>query len=211
MTGMVSETLIGLRRHSQNLFLMIKNYLLVTFRNLWRNKAFSFINIVGLAFGISCSLIIFLWVNDEMRMDAFHANKDRLYKILENQTYSGGQMYTFSSTPGPMAPVLKERFPEIEMATRITWPERRLFQFKEKNFYEEGRFVDQDFILMHSYPLSKGDINSCLMDNHSIVISQKMAKKFFGEEDPIGKFYGYRIAQGATLSFIAAIRFSYSF
>src|SRR5260221_3342530 len=168
---------------------MIKNYLLVTLRNLWRNKAFSFINIVGLAFGISCSLIIFLWVNDEMRMDAFHANKDRLYKVMENQTYSGGQMYTFSSTPGPMAPVLKERFPEIEMATRITWPERRLFQFKEKSFYEEGRFVDQDCILMHSYPLAKGDLNSCLKDNHSILISRKMAKKFFGEEDPIGKAF----------------------
>ncbi|MBI1770751.1 MAG: ABC transporter permease [Bacteroidetes bacterium] len=168
---------------------MIKNYLLVTLRNLLRNKAFSLINIAGLAFGISCSLIIFLWVSDELSMDAFHAKKDRLYKILENQTYSGGQMYTFSSTPGPMAPALKERFPEIERATRITWPERRLFQFGEKSFYEEGRFVDQDFILMHSYPLTKGDINSCLKDNHSIVISQKMADKFFGDQDPIGNAF----------------------
>lgn len=106
---------------------------------------------------------------------------------MENQTYSGGQMYTFNSTPGPMAPVLKERFPEIEMATRITWPERRLFQVREKSFYEEGRFVDPDFMLMHTYPLIKGDINTCLKDNHSIVISKKMAKKFFGEEDPMGK------------------------
>jgi len=166
---------------------MIKNYLLVTFRNLLRNKAFSFINIVGLAFGISCSLIIFLWVNDELKIDAFHVNNDRLYRVMENQTYSGGQIYTFSSTPGPMAPVLKDRFPEIEMATRITWNESRLFQVGEKNFYEDGRFVDQDFILMHTYPLIKGDINSCLKDIHSIVISQKMAKKFFGNEDPIGK------------------------
>lgn len=168
---------------------MIKNYLLVGLRNLLRNKAFSFINIVGLAFGIACSLLIFLWVDDELRMDAFHVNNDRLYKVMENQTYSGGQMYTFSSTPGPMAPVLKERFPEIEMATRITWPERRLFQSGQKSFYEEGRFVDTDFVLMHTYPLIKGDINTCLKDNHSIVISQKMAKKFFGDEDPIGKAF----------------------
>src|SRR5690349_9843819 len=156
---------------------MIKNYLIVTLRNLWRNKVFSFINVAGLAFGISCSLLIFLWVNDEMSMDNFHVDNDRLYKIMENQTYSGGQIYTFSSTPGPMAPVLKEKFPEIEMSTRITWPERRLFQVGDKNFYEEGRFVDPDFMLMHTYPLAKGDINSCLKDNHSIVISQKMAKK----------------------------------
>jgi putative ABC transport system permease protein len=168
---------------------MIKSYLLVTLRNLVRNKAFSFINIAGLAFGISCSLIIFLWVRDELNTDGFHKKKDRLYRVMENQTYSGGQMYTFSSTPGPMGPVLKDRFPEIELSTRITWPERRLFQFGEKSFYEEGRFVDQDFILMHSFPLIKGDINSCLKDNHSIVISKAMAKKFFGESDPTGKVF----------------------
>lgn len=168
---------------------MIKNYLLVSLRNLLRNKAFSFINIVGLAFGIACSLLIFLWVDDELKMDGFHVNNDRLYKVMENQTYSGGQMYTFNSTPGPMAPVLKERFPEIEMATRITWSERRLFQSGQKSFYEEGRFVDPDFVLMHTYPLIKGDINSCLKDNHSIVISQKLAKKFFGDEDPMGKAF----------------------
>src|SRR5258706_823831 len=110
---------------------MIKNYLLVTLRNLLRNKAFSFINIAGLAFGISCSLIIFLWVTDEMNIDSFHVNRERLYKVMENQTYSGGQIYTFSSTPAPLAPVLKERFPEIEMSTSITWSERRLFQIAE--------------------------------------------------------------------------------
>lgn len=147
------------------------------------------INIVGLAFGISCSLIIFLWVRDELNTDGFHKKKDRLYRVMENQTYSGGQMYTFSSTPGPMAPALKDRFPEIELSTRITWPERRLFQNGEKSFYEEGRFVDQDFILMHTFPLIKGDINSCLKDNHSIVISKAMAKKFFGESDPMGKAF----------------------
>jgi len=166
---------------------MIKNYLLITFRNLLRNKAFSFINIFGLAFGISCSLIIFLWVRDELNTDKFHDHSDRLYKVMENQTYSGGQMYTFSSTPGPMAPVLKDEFPEIEMSTRITWEERRLFQLGEKSFYEKGRFVDQDFILMHTFPLVKGDINSCLKDNHAIAISESMARKFFGEVDPIGK------------------------
>ncbi len=86
-----------------------------------------------------------------------------------------------------MAPVLKDEYPEIEMSTRITWGDRRLFQFGEKGFYEEGRFVDQDFMLMHTFPLAKGDINSCLKDIHSIVICKAMAKKFFGDVDPIGK------------------------
>jgi putative ABC transport system permease protein len=166
---------------------MIYNYLLVAFRNIFRNKGFSFLNLAGLAAGISCSLLIFLWVADELAMDAFHEKKDRLYKVMENQHYSNGVIFTFSSTPGPMAPAIKEKYPEIEMATRITWQERRLFQFKEKNFYEEGRFVDQDFTLMHTYPFLKGDVSNCLKDKHSIVISQKMAEKFFGSEDPVGK------------------------
>lgn len=166
---------------------MLKSYFLVALRNIFRNKAFSLINVAGLAFGISCSLIIFLWVRDELNTDGFHVNNDRLYKVMENQTYSGGQMYTFSSTPGPMAPVLKEEFPEIEMATRITWQNRKLFKWGEKSFFEEGRFVDQDFILMHSFPLEKGDLTTCLKDVHSIVISKAMARKFFGDEDPIGK------------------------
>jgi ABC-type antimicrobial peptide transport system permease subunit len=166
---------------------MIKNYLLITFRNLLRNKAFSFINIFGLAFGISCSLIIFLWVRDELNIDGFHTKKDRIYKIMENQTYSGGQIYTFSSTPGPMAPVLKDEYPEVELSTRIGWGDRRLFQFGEKGFYQAGRFVDQDFMLMHTFPLAQGDLATCLKGIHSIVISKPMAKKFFGDADPIGK------------------------
>src|SRR5579863_2408005 len=98
---------------------MIKNYLLITLRNLLRNKAFSLIHIAGLAFGVSCSLIIFLWVRDDVNTDQFHVNNDRLYRSMENQTYSGGQMYTVKSAPGPMDPVLKDEFPEIELATRI--------------------------------------------------------------------------------------------
>src|SRR5258708_7248604 len=114
---------------------MITNYLLVAIRNILRNKGLSFLNITGLAAGISCSLLIFLWVADELAMDAFHVKKDRLYKVMENQHYSNGVIFTFSSTPGPMAPAIKEKFPEIELATRITWSERRLFQFKEHGFY----------------------------------------------------------------------------
>lgn len=166
---------------------MIKNYLIVTFRNLFRNKAFSVINVVGLAFGISCSLLTLLWVLDEVNMDAFHANSERLFRVLENQSYTDGKTLTTNSTPGPMAPVIKEKFPEIEFASRMTWSERKLFQEKKEGFFEEGRFVDQDFLQMFSFPLQRGDVNSVLADMHSIVISEKMAITFFGKSDPIGK------------------------
>jgi putative ABC transport system permease protein len=166
---------------------MLKNYLLITLRTLFRNKAFSAINIVGLAFGMSCSLIILLWVNDEMSMDAFHEHNDRLYRVLEKQTYTNGSVFVFSSTPGPMAPVIKEKFPEIELASRITWPENRLFAVQEKSFYQEGRFVDADFLKMFSFKLWQGDTATALKSMYSIVLSEGMAERFFGNENPIGK------------------------
>ncbi len=166
---------------------MLKNYLLITFRNLFRTKAFSLINIVGLALGISCSFIIFLWVKDEVNTDQFHVNNDRLYRVMENQFYTNGSVFTLSSTPGPMAPVIKEKYPEIESATRITWSEKRLFMIGDKSFYQNGRFVDPDFLLMHTFPLVKGDAHKALNDVYSIVVSRAMAQKYFGVEDPMGK------------------------
>lgn len=166
---------------------MLKNYLLITLRTLFRNKAFSAINIIGLAFGMSCSLIILLWVNDEMSMDAFHEHNYRLYRVLEKQTYTNGSIFVFSSTPGPMAPVIKEKFPEIELASRITWPENRLFAVQEKSFYQEGRFVDADFLKMFSFKLWQGDTATALKSMYSIILSKGMAERFFGNENPIGK------------------------
>lgn len=166
---------------------MIKNYLIVSFRNLFRNKAFSVINIVGLAFGISCSLLTLLWVIDEWTMDAFHANADRLFKVMENQKYTDGKVLTTNSTPGPMAPVIKDKFPEIEMASRMTWMERRLFQGEKESFFQEGRFVDEDFLSMFSFTLAKGNSASALKNSHSVVISRQMASRFFDTTDPMGK------------------------
>jgi len=142
---------------------------------------------MGLAFGIGSALLIFLWVNDELEYDHFHGNVDRLYRVMENQQYSDGRLYTFQSTPGPMAPFIKEKFPEIEKATRYTWEVNYLFQQDDKSFYEEGRFVDQDFIEMFSFPFLTGDVNTALKDKNSIVITEKVAKKYFGDGEALGK------------------------
>jgi len=166
---------------------MTKNYILIAFRSIFRNKLFSTVNIMGLAFGIGSALLIFLWVNDELEYDHFHGNVDRLYRVMENQQYSDGRLYTFQSTPGPMAPFIKEKFPEIEKATRFTWEVNYLFQLDDKSFYEEGRFVDQDFIEMFSFPFLRGDINTALKDKNSIVITEKLAKKYFGDGEAVGK------------------------
>jgi len=166
---------------------MIKNYLLIAVRNLFRNKLFSTVSILGLAFGICSALLIFLWVNDELEFDHFHANRDRLYRVMENQRYTDGRIYTFAATPGPMAPFVKEKYPEIEKATRFTWEVNNLLQAGDKTFYEMGRYVDQDFVEMFSFPFVKGDPATALKDKSSIVITEKMATKYFGNEEPLGK------------------------
>jgi len=166
---------------------MIQNYLVIAFRNILRNKLFSFVNIIGLAFGMSSALLIFLWVNDELLVNRFHSNVDRIYSVMENQKYSDGRLYTFSSTPGPMAPFIKEKYPEIEKASRFTWEVSNLFAYNEKAFYESGRYADQDFLQMFSFALEAGDGESALKEPNSIVISQSMAAKYFGEDDPLGK------------------------
>lgn len=168
---------------------MVRNYLIIAFRNLFRNKLFSTLNILGLAFGIASAVLIFLWVNEELAVDAFHAKGDRIYRVLENQKYSDGNIYTFNSTPGPMAPFIKERYPEIELATRITWEVNNLFLYDSRSFYERGRYVDQDFLQIFSFGLAKGDPITAMKNKNSIVISAAMAHKYFGDEDPIGKIF----------------------
>lgn len=166
---------------------MIRNYLLVAFRSIFRNKLFSTVNILGLAFGMCSTLLIFLWVNDELNVDAFHPQVDRLYQVMENQTYTDGRMYTFTSTPGPMAPWIKEKYPEIERASRFTWPVNNLLKHEDKAFYEAGRFVDPDFLLMFGFPLKEGDIRTALKEKNAIIITEKLARKYFGNEEALGK------------------------
>jgi predicted permease len=169
---------------------MIKNYLLITFRNIFRNKLFSGVNILGLAFGICSTLLILLWVFDELQVDKFHAQSDRLYRVMENQKASDGRIYTWSATPGPMAPFIKDKYPEIELATRVTWGENLLFQFGEKSFYNEGIYVDPDFLQMFTFPLLVGDVNTALKDKSSVVISRKMAESYFGSaQAALGKIF----------------------
>ena len=148
---------------------------------------FSTVNILGLAFGICSALLIFLWVNDELEYDYFHANASRLYRVMENQKYTDGRIYTFAATPGPMAPFIKEKYPEIEKATRFTWEVNNLMQVDDKTFYEMGRYVDQDFVEMFTFPFVKGNMATALKDKNSVVITEKMAKKYFGDQEPIGK------------------------
>ena len=165
---------------------MFKNYFKTAWRNLLQNKAFSLINIFGLALGMTCSLLIMLWLRDELKKDRFHANDKRLFRVMENQYYSG-EISTFPSTPGILAENIVKDVPEIEMASQMLWEETPLFTVGDKYDKEKGRYVQKDFLRMFSYKLLKGDRNTALAKPDAVVISKGLADKYFKGEDPLGK------------------------
>src|SRR5450755_679733 len=165
---------------------MLKNYFKIALRNLLRNKGFSVINISGLAIGMASAIIILLWVQNEVSFDRFHANDKRLYEVWENDVRDGG-LQSGVPTPQLMGPALRKDYPEIENAARIGWDQSILFGYGEKHVKADGAWADPSFLTMFSFPFLKGDPSSALNDPHSVVITQKMAKKLFGDEDPMGK------------------------
>ncbi len=166
---------------------MIKNFFKIALRNIRKHKGYSFINIAGLAVGMASCLLIGLWVLDEISFDRFHANAKDLYKVHENQHYSG-RLFHVTVTPHPIAPALKAEIPEIKDSTRFVRPGTVLMRRGEKTHYERGLFcVDPSFLNMFTFPILKGDAKTALATPDSLVITQTMARKYFGDEDPIGK------------------------
>jgi putative ABC transport system permease protein len=158
---------------------MFKNYLKTAFRNLWKNKSFSLINIMGLALGLACSLLIMLWVNDEYNVDAFHKNGSRLYSVIERQ-YRDGQVNAFHGGPGIMADEMKRVLPEVQYATNYAWNELSTFEANNKIIKQHGNNGGQDFFKMFSFPLLEGNAITALQTPSDIAISKKMAEDFFG-------------------------------
>ena len=164
---------------------MIKNYFKIAFRNLTRNKVFSLINIMGLAIGLACFILIFLWVKDETGYDRFHLNADQLYRMLQKD--HDDPDFVWTTTPTPLGPILKEKVPEIEAFTRF-WSGGGLVKYEDKIFYEnEIRLVDPYFLQMFTFPFIQGNIETALPDIDAIVLTESAARKYFGDEDPMGK------------------------
>jgi putative ABC transport system permease protein len=166
---------------------MLKNILMVVLRNIRRHAGYSFINIFGLALGMGCCLMIALWVADELSFDRFHGKAADLYRVEEDQSYSG-RIYHVSVTPHPLAPALKAEVPEIVEATRVVWFTGQLFRHGDKAFFEDNvRAVDPSFLTMFSFPLVRGDAATALAGPNSVVLSEDTARKYFGTEDALGK------------------------
>ena len=170
---------------------MFRNYLKTALRNLWKSKVFSFINILGLALGLTCSLLIMLWVSDEYKVDAFHKNSSRLFSIFERQ-YRDGEISAFHGTPGVLADEIKKVMPEVQYATNYAWNELSTFEANNKILKQEGNYAGQDFFKIFSYPLLQGNVTTALVTPSDIAISKKMAAAFFGSpENAIGKTIRY--------------------
>ncbi|HYC27255.1 MAG TPA: ABC transporter permease, partial [Chitinophagaceae bacterium] len=170
---------------------MLKNHLKIAWRNLQKNKVFSFINILGLALGIGCSLLIMLWVQDERSIDAFHKNRDYLYSIYERQYYDG-QISTAHQSPGLLYAEMKKALPEVKYAAPYAWNGLSTFQVGDKIIKEDGNFSNTDFFKMFSFPLLEGNVNSLLSNPDDIAISRKMAADLFGSPaQAIGKTIRY--------------------
>ena len=164
---------------------MIKNYLVITFRNLWKNKGYSFLNIFGLAIGIACAGFIFLWVEDEVSFDKFNTKKDRLYFVRENQKYDT-YTATFSSTPGVLAPAMQAELPGIANTCRMTEGDTRLlFQVGNKTVFASGRYAEPSVFNMFSFPFAQGSAKAAFEQLYSVVLTESGAKKIFGDEKNI--------------------------
>jgi putative ABC transport system permease protein len=170
---------------------MIKHYLKTAFRNLWKHKAFSLINILGLGLGLACSLLIILWVYDEYNKDSFHKNGAQLYSVFERR-YNDGVISAGFATQGLMADEMKRVLPEVEYATNYAWNQLRTFEANNKILKENGNYGGQDFFKMFSYPLLEGNATTALQSPVDISISKKMAEDFFGSpEKAMGKTIRY--------------------
>lgn len=166
---------------------MFRSYVTIALRILRKQKIYAFINIAGLSVGMACSLFIFLWVLDELSYDRYHVNADRIFRVIKHGKGGDNEYYTALS-PTPLAQALKDEFPEILEATRISDDSPRFFRYRDKGFNESRVvFADANIFKVFTIPLLSGNPDTALREPYTMIITQSMAEKYFGAEDPLGK------------------------
>jgi len=171
---------------------MIRNYIKTAFRNLWRNKAFSVINIVGLSVGLACCMLIFLYTMDEQSYDRFNVNKDKIYHLTATTISATGEIHHISSTGQMHGPGFKSEIPELEDFVRI---EGANFTIKKDGdvFNQDALYADVNFFSVFTFPLLEGNPKTALKDIHSVVLSEEVAEKYFGKKDAVGQVLNLKI------------------
>jgi putative ABC transport system permease protein len=168
---------------------VFKNHLKIAVRNLRKHKEYSLINIIGLAAGLACCILILLYVLDELNFDAFHKKADRIYRVVEiKQSPDLGEQHS-ALTAGTVGPALVSELPEIANSVRLLNPfTRRTVQHGETRFYEADHlFTEPSFFELFDFALAQGDPKTALRDPKSVVLTAEAARKYFGDEEPYGK------------------------
>lgn len=168
---------------------MLKHNILLYLRNIKKHKVSFLINLVGLSTGLACVLLVYLWVSDEMAMDKFHDNNERMFQVLRHVPDGQGELATHASNSSLMLTALQQEIPEVEMVTAVYGEgTTALFENEDKKLRAIGHMASEDYFKVFSYPILSGSENDVLRDPNSVVISETFAKNFFGESvDPIGK------------------------
>jgi putative ABC transport system permease protein len=162
--------------------LMLQHHIKTTLRQVRKFKGYTAINLSGLVVGLASCLLIILWVLDEVNMNRFHEKTDRIYQVWRNMYQQSGDVITTNFIPQPMEIALRQDYPEIENVTTISWEMEFLFRRDEKSSHEKGVYVGPGFFEVFTFPLIVGDEKSALNDTHSIVISERLARSYFGDK-----------------------------
>lgn len=165
---------------------MFKNYIKIAWRNLFRNKGFSFTNILGLTIGMTCTLMIFLWVKDELNYDKFHKNYGDTYQVIANRDFKN-QMFTDRNMVLPLAKTLQETYPQIKNAVVSTYEQPHILTVGDKKLSKSGRTVSDRFFDMFTWQTISGNPSQAIKDPKAIILTSSTARALFGNEDPINK------------------------
>jgi ABC-type antimicrobial peptide transport system permease subunit len=169
---------------------MLKNYIKIAWRSLIKNKTASFINISGLAVGLAIGILVMVVILDMVGYNKFHTHLPNIYTLLGTNKL-GGEVHVGSSVPGPAAPLMRERLPEVKFISRYGNGGQGLFTNGDKSLYEKTVYVEPDYFRMMTFPAIAGDPVQAMSKAGSVVITERTAKKLFGQEDPMGKLVRY--------------------
>jgi putative ABC transport system permease protein len=172
---------------------MLQNYLTIAFRSLWRTKAHTIINILGLSLGISCCLLIILFVRDELTFDTFHSKAGRIYRAYVKEDWGDNQQFFNTVTPFPLGPVLKDNFEEVEAQVRFN-PIGAQVKVGDHQYSDAVVVAGKQFFEVFDFQLIRGD-RTALHQQQGVVISRRIAEKYFGTEDPINKVLSVQLSE----------------
>lgn len=182
---------------------MFRNYLKVAFRYLVNHKGYAIINVLGLSVGVACCILIMLFVKSEWSFDRFHSKTDRIYRAWLEEHYQG-QVFTNTVTPIPLGPVLQAHLPEVGSTCRVA-ALNTLVRYNNNTFNDPVNLVDSSFFYLFDFNLKEGDIKNPFPTVNSLIITEKSAKKYFGNSSPIGKTLEMQLGKDTVLFTITGL------